>query len=136
MVIDFGSFYDFPHDIDALFQEMMRPNSFSRSRASYPQVNISEDSDALYIDARMPGVKLEDIDLEVTENDLVLKGERKAEEAKYYRQERGSGQFQRVFHLSSRVDHDGVKATLRNGILEIVLPKAEAVKPRKIAISA
>ncbi|GAB6175339.1 Hsp20/alpha crystallin family protein [Desulfobaculum senezii] len=136
MVIDFGTFYDFPRELNRFFEEVMQPVSISQRRVSYPQVNVSEDDDALYIEARVPGVAEEDIELTVTENDIVLKGMRKADDGKYYRQERGTGAFQRIFNIATNIDRDNVTATLKDGILEIVLPKAEAVKPRKISISA
>lgn len=136
MVIDFGSFYDFPRDLNRFFEEVMQPVSISQRRMSYPQVNVYEDDNAIYLDARVPGVAMEDLDLTITENDIVIKGVRKADEGKYYRQERATGAFQRIFNVSTHIDREKVTATLKNGILEITLPKAEAVKPRKISISA
>ncbi|NJB69085.1 HSP20 family protein [Desulfobaculum xiamenense] len=136
MVIDFGTLYDFPRDLNRFFEEMMQPISISQRRTSYPPVNVSEDANALYIHACVPGIAMDELDITVTENDLVIKGVRKADEGRYYRQERGLGAFQRIFNITTNIDRDNVKATLKNGILEIVLPKAEAVKPRKISISA
>ena len=104
-----------------------------------PPVDILESKDAYLIRAELPGMKKEDFNLEVNEGTLTLSGERKAEAltdgVEYHRAERVNGKFSRSFYLPQTVKQDGIKATYRDGILEIHVPKVEEAKPRQIAIS-
>jgi HSP20 family protein len=81
----------------------------------------------------------EDLKTEVNEGILTLSGERKLEEpasgVEYHRVERVTGKFSRSFHVPQTVNADGIKATYKDGILEVQVPKADEAKPRKIAIS-
>lgn len=135
MVIDFSSFYDGPGDLERLIDGMLRGGSLSARRISYPMVNIAENDEGYTVDVCVPGVAAEDIELTITARNLIIKGERKSPEGRYFRQERGAGSFQRALSLNVPVDRDGVSAKSENGILRVKLPKAEAVKPRKISIS-
>lgn len=134
MVIDFGSFYDFPRYWDKVFEDFFGPATLAQRRAAYPPLNISENDDHIRIRAEIPGTAMQDVELTLTGRSLVIKGERKAPEGKYFRQERPAGVFQRVITLNVPVERDGVRATLADGVLDIVLPKSEAVKPKKIDI--
>ena len=84
-------------------------------------------------------MKKEDLKTEVNDGTLTLSGERKLDEpangVEYHRVERVAGKFSRSFYLPQTVKHDGIKATYRDGILEIQVPKADEAKPRQIAIS-
>lgn len=134
MVIDTSPFYGSMDNFDRFFNELWGPLNISQRRVSYPPLNISEDQDAIYVRCEIPGVNMEDIDLTFTDSTLVIKGERKIEKGKYYRQERPTGNFQRVVNVNSPIDVEKVKALARDGLLEIRLPKAEESKPRKISI--
>ena len=134
MVIDFSTFYDFPSQFDKLFEEFARPFSISQKRMAYPPLNISQDDGAIYVAAEIPGIPMDAIELTLSDKSLVIKGERKPAQGKYYRQERPTGAFQRIINLSVPVNRDKVKATLTDGMLDIVLPKADEVKPQTIAI--
>ena len=107
---------------------------------SYPAVNIWTQEDAQMISAEMPGVHPEDIEIDVTGDGLSISGVRKqdevAKEAHYHRRERSYGSFSRTIQLPFMVDTDKVEASFKNGILFISLPKAEADKPKKIAIQS
>jgi HSP20 family protein len=128
--------------INDLFDE-----SFGRSRANsastpgvwFPPVDILEGRDSYLIRAELPGMKREDFNLEVHDGSLTLSGERKFEEpandVEYHRVERAAGRFSRSFYLPQTVKSDGIKATYRDGILEIHVPKADEAKPRQISIS-
>jgi HSP20 family protein len=102
-------------------------------------VDILENKDAYLIRAELPGMKKEDFHLELEEGTLTLSGERKFEEPtngdEYHRVERLAGKFSRSFHIPQAVKHDGIKATYRDGILEVCVPKAEEAKPRQITVS-
>jgi len=104
-----------------------------------PEVDIRETDKEITITADLPGMKLEDIDVSVDENQLVIKGERKLEkkeeEKDYVRVERSYGSFYRSFSIGIPVKEDQIKASYKDGVLKIVVPKAEAKKPKKIAIS-
>jgi HSP20 family protein len=109
--------------------------------AAFPPVNLWEEGDALYLQAELPGMSLQDLEIFVTGNDqLTIKGERKppqlAEGAVQHRQERGFGTFVRVLPLPFPVDANQVEARLENGVLCLKLPKHETAKPRKIIVKA
>jgi HSP20 family protein len=105
-----------------------------------PPVDILESNDAYLIRAELPGMKKEDFNLEVNDGSLTVSGERKPDGlsdggVEYHRSERVHGRFSRSFYLSQTVRQDGIKATCRDGILEIHVLKIEEAKPRQIAIS-
>ncbi len=134
MVLDFNTLYDFPKNIDKFFDDFLSPLTISQRRYAYPPVNISENEESIYVRSILPGMNIEDIELTLSEGSLTIKGERKIEEGKYFRQERPTGAFQRLINLNVKIDRDNVKATMKNGLLEIVLPKAEESKPKQINI--
>ena len=110
------------------------------SGAWSPPVDIYETDDALVMKAELPGFSKDDISIEMKENTLVIKGERKHEdevkEGNYHRIERSYGAFQRAFMLPMTVDQEKVKASYKDGILELRLPKVQAAQPKRIAVSA
>ncbi len=136
MVIDFSSFYNLPRELDRFFDETWRPSTISQRRNAYPPVNISEDNSNIYVFSEIPGVDIEDIDITLTDGSLVIKGNRKHGTGSYYRQERPTGLFQRVVSLNVSINPDKVNAKMKDGILEIVIPKADEAKPKKISITA
>jgi HSP20 family protein len=105
-----------------------------------PPVDIFEKGDDLVIRAELPGVEKDEIDISVEDNRLVIQGERQREqgfnEDHAYRLERSFGSFVRSFMLPKTVDASKIAATYVNGVLEVTVPKAEAAKPRKVAIAA
>jgi HSP20 family protein len=104
----------------------------------YPALNVTEDSENLYVRAELPGVKADSMDISVVEGRLLISGERKIEpedeKTGYHRKEREAGFFRRTITLPSRVDPAKVSAAMKNGIMTITLPKAEEAKPRKISV--
>ncbi len=136
MVIDLSSFYNVPRQMDRFFDEIWKPSMISQRRNAYPPVNISEDVSNVYVHLEMPGVQIEDVDITLSDGSLVIKGNRKHDTGNYYRQERPAGLFQRVINLNVPVDADKVKAKMKDGILDIVVPKAEEAKPKKVSIEA
>ena len=103
-----------------------------------PAVDIYETDTGLIIDAELPGVKKENVSVELKDNILTIKGERWADreidEQKCYRKERCFGTFQRSFSLREPVQPDQIKARFKDGVLEIEIPKAEQEKPRQISV--
>ncbi len=131
-------------ELDRLRGEVARLfNEFSAGREPffsrvYPAVNVGEDRENFYIRAELPGVESEKLDIDCVEGSLVIRGERtiapEEEEISYHRREREGGTFRRIIPVPERVDPDKVSADLKNGVLTVVLPKAEEAKPRKISV--
>jgi HSP20 family protein len=101
-----------------------------------PRVDILEKEDALVLYADLPGVRPEDVDVRFENGELVVHGKcaPRHPEANYLRAEYGVGDYYRAFAVSEQIDAGKIEATLQNGVLTLTLPKAEAVKPRKIAV--
>ncbi len=105
-----------------------------------PTVNTREGDDAYYIEVDLPGVKKEDININVEDNTLTISGERKIEqehkEDNFYKVESVYGKFERSFTLPEDVDTDKIEAKSENGVLEIKIPKVAKVEktPKKIEI--
>lgn len=131
-----------------LFREMNRWQEFSRllgrgglaNSAGLPAVNIWEDELAVHAEADLPGIDPAQIDVSVTEgNVLVIQGERPTlavDNAVWIRQERLAGTFTRTMTLPTLVDVERIQATYEDGVLKLAMPKAEAAKPRKIAVKS
>jgi HSP20 family protein len=79
-------------------------------------------------------MNIEDVDVTLSDESLIIKGERKTEQGRYFRQERPTGSFQRIINLNVKIERDKVGARMKDGLLEITLPKAEEVKPKHISI--
>lgn len=103
-----------------------------------PALDLYQDKDNVYVKAEVPGMKKEDIDVQLHDGVLSISGERKSEEkfsdAETYRSERFVGRFHRSVTLPSQVKADQVKAHYQDGILTVTLPKAEEAKPKQIEI--
>jgi HSP20 family protein len=125
----FGPLSELTNRLDWLREEM--------EPSFYPPLNVWEDGDVLRIEAEIPGVKLEDIEVSFDNGELTLKGEKKfegKENAPLHRRERLYGTFARTLTLPWEVVADKVSAELKDGVLIVTLPKAEAAKPRKVAV--
>ncbi len=117
---------------------------YSRAEASErllfkPQIDIYETEDGLVLLADLPGVSVETLELQVQDNKLTLFGRVKppvSEEAQLRHSEYHEGDFLRSFILSEEVDYERVSATLNNGVLKVVLPKAKQAEPRRIQVQS
>ncbi len=136
MVIDFSTYYDLPRNLDSFFEELWRPSSLSQRRVSYPPVNISESEENIIVMSEIPGMDTGDIELTLNEKSLVIRGTKKNEVGNYYRQERPTGSFQRIVNLNVPVQADAIKASMKDGVLRVVLPKAKESRPLSISIDA
>ncbi|MDD1605397.1 MAG: Hsp20/alpha crystallin family protein [Methylococcaceae bacterium] len=105
-----------------------------------PTVDIKEENDKFIVYADIPGVKPEDIDVNMEGGVLTVKGEKKTEakteKEGYKRVERVYGSFYRRFSLPDSANSDAISAKCKNGVLEITIPKREAVKPKKIDVTS
>jgi HSP20 family protein len=103
-----------------------------------PVVDIYDTHDTTVIKADLPGLKKEDITINIEGNVLSLTGERNLDEEvkkeNYYRRERAYGMFKREFTLPSTVDHEKIKAEFKDGVLNIEIPKPEEKKPKTITV--
>jgi len=130
--------------MDRLFEDsFIRPNGswsgLAAGQVAVP-VDLWETQDAYHLRADLPGLTPEDIEINATADTFQVSGEFKAQtdvtSEGWLRQERRSGKFSRAFSLPMQIDPNKVDAKFANGVLELVLPKAENVKPRQIKINA
>jgi HSP20 family protein len=125
--------------LDRLFEDFFSPTPLrSEWSALTPAVDIEETPDAYVFRADLPGMSSKDVKVTVHNDILTLRGERKREEQKTegtaHRVERAYGSFERSFTLGLPVRADQVKASYKDGVLEVHVPKAEAAKPRDIEV--
>ena len=134
----FREFERLQHEMNRLF-DTSREGVFRRA-PGYPAMNIWVADDDAILTAELPGIDPNDVDISVAGETLTLSGEYKPddlpEDAKLHRQERAYGSFSRSFQLPFLVDAGKVEASYARGILEVKLPRAEADKPKKIAVKA
>lgn len=106
----------------------------------FPLLNVNEVDDHFVVTAEIPGMKTEDLEIKIEGDTLSLKGERKpfevGENSSYHRRERATGTFQRSLTLPTRVDPEGVKATYKDGILNVTLQKEKTAVPKQITVIA
>jgi HSP20 family protein len=129
---------DLSQDVQKQEAKPMEKGEPTRERNVYtPAVDIMERKDDIVLLADMPGVDETSVDITLEKNVLTIYG-KVAEEIPdgytLYLSEYGTGDYQRVFTLTEEVDRDKIQATLKNGVLRLVLPKAEAVRMRKITV--
>jgi HSP20 family protein len=120
-------FEDFFEDLPAL-----RPYS-----AGYPAVNVWDDGERGHLEAELPGLTMNDIEVTVSGNDVTLRGSRQISQREgitWDRRERAEGEFSRTLTLPFEINADKVEAKLCHGVLCVDLPKAESSKPRKVKV--
>ncbi len=135
-------FHELRREIDRLFQEFFGKSTLPEKFEMFewiPAVDVSETEDNIIVKADLPGVKPEEIEINISDNILTIKGEKKKEEEEkkenFYRVERYYGSFMRAIQLPVDIDVEKVKATYKDGVLKITLPKkAEAKKAIKIEV--
>jgi HSP20 family protein len=119
----------------------LRPfRRFTEEGEWMPTVDVSETAKEIIVNAEIPGVEAEDIDVNLVGDVLTIKGERKREyeekEENFHKIERSYGSFYRSLRLPSEVDGDRIKASYKKGVLRISLPKTKKATAKKIEISA
>jgi HSP20 family protein len=129
---------DLRREIDRLFNGYLSPETHAPFTARpFPALNLWEDGDRLFAEAEVPGLDLNDLEILIQGNELTVKGQRKPLEGAdvvYHRRERGTGEFTRFLTLPIDVDPDRVEAVMKDGVLTIVMPKAEHARARKITV--
>lgn len=140
---------EFEHWLDRFMEDMWHrplPSLFGRDRwlpirplsIRMPSVDVYEEKDTVVVKAELPGMKKEDIEVNLAGDTLTIKGEKKEDkevkEDNYYRRERSYGSFLRSVALPSEVKSDQIKANFKDGVLEIRLPKTEEAKQKSVAV--
>jgi HSP20 family protein len=130
--------------MDDFFDRRMRPwwpERWFRAEGfltNAPALDVFEDKDDLVVKAELPGMEKDNVEVNLTDHTLTIKGEKRKEEEvkeeKYYRSERSYGSFVRTLELPATVQVDKIKASFKNGILEIRMPKTEEAKTKEIKI--
>ncbi|MGD9333023.1 MAG: Hsp20/alpha crystallin family protein [Desulfobacterales bacterium] len=118
---------------------LWRPTRRWMHARAFPALNITENGDKYVVRAELPGMKAEDIDIQVKDRRLTISGERRipsgGENVKYHRREREAGKFARTIELPGQIDSDHVDAKLVNGLLMVTLSKPETAKPKQITVN-
>jgi len=128
-------------DMNMLFGDFLGPMDRAYERGVVPwapRVDIAEHNGTYELAADLPGLKKDDIKIEIHDNVLTIKGEKKVEEEKkeknYRLAERYHGEFMRTFTLPDNVNKDGIEAEFKDGVLKLTIPKTEQPKPREIEV--
>jgi len=123
---------------ESFFEDAPAPSRATRPYASgWPALNTWEDGDAAWVEAELPGLAIEDVEVLVSGGEVTINGERKIaapENAAWHRRERSQGRFSRTLSLPWEIDADKVEARLQDGVLTVRLPKCEACKPKKVKV--
>jgi len=131
----------FRRDLDQLFKQFHGGlgDLWPLDESAVPALNIWDDGENIRAEAEVPGFKLDQLDVSVLGKQLTIKGRREfeAEEgATFHRRERSNGEFSRSLTLPVEVDAEKVTATLKDGVLTIVLPKSQAALVRRIEVKS
>lgn len=138
----FTELEDIQSDINKLFDDsLFRKRKAKTSELSFwqPVIDVIENKNEFKIRAEIPGIVKEDIKININNDVLTIKGEKKQEteekEANYHRTERIYGLFQRQLALPQNVDANKISAKFKDGVLEVVIPKGEEAKPKEIKVA-
>jgi len=126
-------------EVNRLFSSSFNRGGNDLTRGSWsPSVDIFENKDNIVLEAELPGMKPEDVDISIENNVLTIHGERKFEKKddqdNFHRVERSYGSFTRSFTLPSTVSSENADATFENGVLRLTLAKREEAKPKRIEV--
>jgi HSP20 family protein len=125
-------------DMDRLFDQLM-PGGNGETLRFMPSAEIEDTADEIHLKLEIPGLEAKDLDIEVTEESVAVRGERKSEvrteEKGMMRSEFRYGRFERVIPLTARVKSDAAQAEYKNGILTLTLPKAEEEKHKVVKVT-
>jgi HSP20 family protein len=126
--------------LEGLFDRLFDDSFFglsSRVHGSAVPISLWEDNDHIYVEADLPGMSDQDVEVTVHKGVLFIRGERKAEEGRQYLYNgRTWGRFERAITLPDEVDTAAVQAELSQGVLRVALPKSPETKPRKISLAS
>lgn len=126
-------------EMDRVFGRWTHRRAPFLGQGAFPLLNVWEDDHHYFVEAELPGMQMEDLEIFVNGSQLTIKGERKepvGETGTWHRRERVYGKFTRIFELPHVVDADQVSAELKQGVLTVSLPKQPESRPRKIEVRA
>ena len=128
-------------DVDRLFQELQGGvgDLWGSNGRTVPALNIWDDGARLFVEAEVPGYQMDNLEVSAMGNQLTIKGRRESETAEgttFHRRERRTGEFTRALTLPVEIDAEKVHATLKDGVLTVELPKAQAALARKIEVKS
>jgi HSP20 family protein len=134
-------FTELRREMDRLFDNFGQRDNRSPlwQACAYPALSIWDAGEALCVEAEVPGIPKENLEVYAVGKELTIKGRRPALEERdttHHRHERITGEFARVVTLPVEVESDKVEATLKDGVLSLRLPKAQSAKPRKITVKS
>ncbi|MBW1957495.1 MAG: Hsp20/alpha crystallin family protein [Deltaproteobacteria bacterium] len=134
----FREFDRLRREMDELFGALSGGTLPRLSAGVFPLTNVTEDKENYYVRAELPGIKSNELDIQVTAEGISISGERKipveGNNVRYHRREREAGKFSRSINLPGEIDVNKVEASMENGVLKVTIPKSEAAKPRQITI--
>ena len=128
------SFYIQPYPYRRTVRRLSALNGGS-SREHFLNVNVRDEEDTFVLSALVPGLKADDLNIQVLEDVVRIEGEYRVTEEEYLVRELPSGSFRRVLRMPTEIDADKVEAKINDGVLTLRLPKAESARPRKIKIA-
>ena len=134
----FRDLQNLQYAVNRLFDDSLSRHFDPNFGSSFGTTDIFETADNVIVYADVPGLSQEDVKVQLLGNQLVIQGERKRaamENARQLRAERPYGTFQRSLTVGFPVKQEAIKATLRNGVLEVILPKSDESRPKQIMIS-
>jgi len=136
-----GSLSDFDQvrrEMLRLFDSVAGESTADGASGVFPPLNVTQDDENLYIRAEIPGIDADQLSISALRNRVSLAGKRQIQQepgkVSYHRRERAEGSFARTLSLPVEIDAERVNARYADGILTLTLPKAEAAKPRQIAV--
>ena len=136
----FSDFAQMRREVLRLFNTAAGDNVARAGAGVFPPMNVTQDDDAFYLRAEVPGMEPADISISALRNRVSISGQREIprehERVSYHRKERAEGSFNRTVTLPTEIDAEGVEARYADGILTLTLPKAEQAKPRQITVRA
>lgn len=124
-------------DVERVFGALANGENLGSATRAFPALNMWEADGGFVVEAELPGIAMDDVDIEIAGNELTLKGQRKfdfPEGARFLRREHHETEFTRTVTLPTDVDAAKADATMRDGVLRITMPQAEAAKARKITV--
>jgi HSP20 family protein len=135
-----ATFPRFENEMEDLVERFFGPGDDWGLTRFAPALNVSETEEAYEVSVELPGMKAEEVEVELKEGDLWISGEKKEEKEEkgkaYHRMERRHGEFRRMIRLPGTVDEGKVEAKFADGVLTVHVPKAEEVRPKRIPVQA
>jgi len=128
------TFYIQPYPYRHMSRRMAAMNGGS-NRENFLNVNVRDEEDTFVLSALVPGLKADDLNIQVLEDVVRIEGEFQANDEEYLLHELPNGSFRRALRMPTEIDADKVEAKITDGVLTLRLPKAESARPKKIKIA-